>query len=824
MKVKNVLIFISILLILIMGIDAIAAVDNLNTTLNENDLKESSDFLQQSDEYSLVNSNAGDVISDSSSNSKTVTIVADKTNPNQVLKPTVQPAIDAANPGDTIILKGNFVHCHFTINKTLNIVAAPGASLGPCPHHKHEGVDEFGVFYIDENGSGSLIEGFTFLNNDKSDTPFAFLIRGANDVTINNCSLNYVNPDIDKYSGIIIENSTNVRLSNLFVNNTIYGIRIVNSSNIIIEDSVICNSENYGIFIGNACQNITIRNNALENNKKASIALNCANNVSIISNIIENNGKTNDEVGSGLYVNAEIIQLIVKGNLFLNNGDHAILYDYRCRNLNNENGADKLTIVDNNYFAGHDSMILHHRIYIEHADGDHDYDSENDVFVYVGEKNGKYLESKSYVYMLHAFVVYGEVVCGYTFYTLTIPWTLNAPGNDGKYDLSLSLSNITQIKNGIYNVSIVDKTGQIADDFNSLNVRFYLNNYSRLSSNEGIFKDVQIENGTATVDFTDLKDNFLETGNVITASFPGAFDYVVSNPHVQFNVSDSDIPGVLTETKIIAENQNIVYGEGTIYASLVDNNGYKLRNKIISVLINSKNLIGKTNDDGLLKLSIDENSGKYDVIFNFNGDDDYAPSSTSKKLVISKATPKITVSTLTTYPMSDEYLKIKLTTNVGNALINQMITFKFNGKTYSVKTDKNGIAKVKVSLTNKKSYSVKVTYAGSTNYKPISKTGKIVVKTGSKKSKITAKNIKVKKNAKKIFSLKLTALDGKAISKQKITVKINGKTYVAKTNSKGVAKVTVKLNSPKKYNVSMKFLGNKLFKASSKTNTITVTK
>ena len=147
MKVKNVLIFISILLILIMGIDAIAAADNLNTTLNENDLKESSDFLQQSDEYSLVNSNAGDVISDSSSNSKTVTIVADKTNPNQVLKPTVQPAIDAANPGDTIILKGNFVHCHFTINKTLNIVAAPGASLGPCPHHKHEGVDEFGVFY-----------------------------------------------------------------------------------------------------------------------------------------------------------------------------------------------------------------------------------------------------------------------------------------------------------------------------------------------------------------------------------------------------------------------------------------------------------------------------------------------------------------------------------------------------------------------------------------------------------------------------------------------------------------------------------------------------
>ena len=45
---------------------------------------------------------------DSSLKSNTITIEVDKENPNQVLNPTIQPAIDAANPGDTIILKGNF--------------------------------------------------------------------------------------------------------------------------------------------------------------------------------------------------------------------------------------------------------------------------------------------------------------------------------------------------------------------------------------------------------------------------------------------------------------------------------------------------------------------------------------------------------------------------------------------------------------------------------------------------------------------------------------------------------------------------------------------
>ena len=174
--------------------------------------------------------------------------------------------------------------------------------------------------------------------------------------------------------------------------------------------------------------------------------------------------------------------------------------------------------------------------------------------------------------------------------------------------------------------------------------------------------------------------------------------------------------------------------------------------------------------------------------------------------------------------MSDSYFSVKLVNSKGNAISNQLITFKFNGKTYTAKTGSNGIAKVKVSLTTKKTYTVSVIYSGNGDYKNSKTTSSIVVKTGTKKSVIKASNIKIKKNKKKTYQFKLTNAAGKAIKSQKVSVKINGKTYSLKTNSKGIAKLSIKLTKVKKYKISMKFLGNSSFKAVSKTATITVTK
>lgn len=831
MKSIKIITLISIFLTLIMVIGTVNAIDssNLNQNISDDnfnednaDVKISTDFLSSSQEsVSYSSSEDSQIISNSSASSKTLTIIADKTNPNQVLNPTVQPIIDSANSGDTIILKGDFVHCHFTINKTLNVIASK-SSLDACPHHKHEDVEEFGIFYINEGGSGSVIQGFNFHNNDRAETPFTVLIRGASNVTIKDCTVNYADHGIDKISGIIIENSNNINLSNLALGNTIYGIRLINSSNIIITNCTLTNNENYAVSVVGDSKNIRISDNKITGNGNSGINLSSANNISIINNYIENNGNNNDDSGSGIYVNTNITKLTVKGNIFMKNSLHAIMYDYRARNLNNDEGADQLTVVDNNYFAGHNSMVLHHRHYIEYPNGNYDYDESNDVFVNV--EKGSYVESKLNVYMQHAFIE-GDIICGFTYYTTEIPWALESQSNNGKYNLSLAISNITQAKKGIYEVSIIDDKGNIATDFSSFNVRFYLNNFSKVDATENeTYKDVKIQNGTAVVDFTDLKDKFLTSGNVITASFPGLSNYVNENPHVQLKLSDNDVPGTFSPTKISTSGLNTVYNSGKcITANLTDESDKALSNKQINVLINGKSNQYVTDGNGQINVPVNSVSGTYDVTFTFDGDDENNGTSLTSKLVISKATPKLTSSVLTTYPLSDEYFTAKLVDNNGKALKNQKITFKVNGKTLTAKTNGNGIAKVKISLSTKKTYSVTISYAGNGNYKAISKTGKVVVKTGSKKSKITASNIKVKRNAKKTFSLKLTS-GSKAISKQKVTVKLNGKTYVVKTNSKGIAKLTVKLPSVKKYNVAMKFLGNKNYKAASKTGYITVTK
>ena len=63
---------------------------------------------------------------------------------------------------------------------------------------------------------------------------------------------------------------------------------------------------------------------------------------------------------------------------------------------------------------------------------------------------------------------------------------------------------------------------------------------------------------------------------------------------------------------------------------------------------------------------------------------------------------------------------------------------------------------------------------------------------------LTASKVTVKKTAKKFVLQAKLKINGKLVNGKKITFKFKGKTYRAKTNSKGIAKVIIKKNVVKK--------------------------
>ena len=137
------------------------------------------------------------------------------------------------------------------------------------------------------------------------------------------------------------------------------------------------------------------------------------------------------------------------------------------------------------------------------------------------------------------------------------------------------------------------------------------------------------------------------------------------------------------------------------------------------------------------------------------------------------------------------------------------VTFVINGKTYTAKTDADGIARLQI--TEKAgTYEITTRYLGSV----VKNTVKVNAqpKPADKITLKSAKTVKVKRTAKRLVLKATLKINGKAVKGKVVKFKFKGKTYKAKTNKKGVAKVTIKkkvikkLKKGKKYTVKITYL------------------
>ena len=157
----------------------------------------------------------------------------------------------------------------------------------------------------------------------------------------------------------------------------------------------------------------------------------------------------------------------------------------------------------------------------------------------------------------------------------------------------------------------------------------------------------------------------------------------------------------------------------------------------------------------------------------------------------------------------------------GNPLVNKTVQIAVGGPVYTVVTDDQGRAGLQVNFASANTYTYALSFQGDDQYKasPLASTKLTVTK---KKTTISASSKKFKAKAKKTVSVTLKTVknpyDGKTYLKagKKITLKVNGKTYTAKINAKGVAKFNLKLTKKGKYTAAISFKGDNTYKASSK--------
>ena len=207
--------------------------------------------------------------------------------------------------------------------------------------------------------------------------------------------------------------------------------------------------------------------------------------------------------------------------------------------------------------------------------------------------------------------------------------------------------------------------------------------------------------------------------------------------------------------------------------------------------------------------------GTYTLVITAIPDENHTEASLAAKVTVNKAKTQLVANGITTTYKTNKNLVITLKDNQGNPISGAKVIVNLKGeKTFT--TNNNGQVKVATKGLVPKTYTATITYNGDNNLLKATKSVKVVVKKA--KSKITAKK-KIFKAAVKTKKYTVTLKDNKrkAIKKAKLTLKVNGKTYKAKTNKKGKATFKIKkLTKSGKYKATIKFAGNKLYRQASK--------
>lgn len=380
-------------------------------------------------------------------------------------------------------------------------------------------------------------------------------------------------------------------------------------------------------------------------------------------------------------------------------------------------------------------------------------------------------------------------------------------------------ANYKYMKIGTYTLQVKDDNTQTTQNFNvtiekaTVEVITY-GPYTYKEKTPANFTMQAISNGKGiggAVFSIYLKNEKSDLPNTTTTNSDGYSNFPVTLNAIGMytlviETNDENLNYYIKETRLEVEKlkanikiESIIkyYNSGdTVVFKVTDMNGNPISGMQVQMLIDGISYVRIPDKNGRIKFSTSLKVGKHKITINIGGGT--YQGTTSKTFTVKKAEGKLTSSSNKIYYNSGKSLKIKLTNKkTKKHIFNAKIHFNVKRSAkiisdYYGTTGPDGTIKFNVTL-NSGTYKVKVSGDDTKNFKTKTIIAKLVVKKAP--VKITAK-----KSSKKI-EFKITNKKTKNPVKTKLKIKVytgkKYKTYVSKSNSKGLIKIKAKSGSHK---------------------------
>ena len=335
----------------------------------------------------------------------------------------------------------------------------------------------------------------------------------------------------------------------------------------------------------------------------------------------------------------------------------------------------------------------------------------------------------------------------------------------------------------VQNASVVKERNLVLQLLDSNN-KSIANKKISITFNKKTYTNTTDKNGRISIKIS------LNTGNyTVNLKFAGDENYTETSRNFTMKVYK-------LKTHFVIPNTSVIRGR-YFYAYLKDQNNKSVSGENVTINFRNKDYVKKTDKNGMVKLLINSNIGKYDAKYTFKGSDSYLK--TTEKLTVKSynATTKITFNSLSI--IRGESLHINLKYNTNKLLGNRKLTIIFNNKKYIRTTNQNGRVNLKITRPVG-SYKIQVKYAGGKGFKKSSRSTTIKIHPNYT-AIFSSKNKTAHGNAKKIYRyyIKLTDLKGNILTGENVTLKVKCNNFTSGTGRK-ITKKTIVLSSDNIYN------------------------